>query len=404
MNPIGRIAWFVCFSFWAFHAFAGDWYRWRGPQLNGISRETDWIETWPADGPPVVWNVSVETGFSSVVVADGRLFTMGNEDNTDTVFCLDALTGKELWSHSYECPLGDRFFEGGPTSTPTVDAQLVYTLSRQGELFCFECTTGNVRWSKNIATAANVRIPGWGFSGAPLVSGDLLLLNVGEAGTAVEKTTGEIVWTSADREAGYATPVPFRRDGRWYAMIASRKHFIAVDIETGKEQWRHRWLTRYGCNAADAIVADDFIFLSSGYNRGAAVLKIADDKPSVIWANKEMQNQMSTCILLAGYLYGIDGNTNSEKFLKCVDLQSGEVQWSRKGIGLGALTAANGKLIILNENGELIIGRASPEAFDVSARAQVLDGKCWTVPVLSNGRIYCRNAGGDLVCVDVRPR
>ena len=117
---------------------ADDWHRWRGPTLNGVSAETAWLDEWPDEGPPISWKAMVGTGFSSTSVARGRLYTMGNEDNTETVYCLDAATGKELWTHSYPCALDDRFFEGGPTSTPTVDAGAVYTLSRQGDLICLD--------------------------------------------------------------------------------------------------------------------------------------------------------------------------------------------------------------------------------------------------------------------------
>jgi len=378
-----------------------DWPCWRGPQHNGISKETGWLDQWPEKGPTIAWKASVGTGFSSVTVSGGRLYTMGNEDNTDTVYCLDAATGKQLWTHSYRCALDAKLFEGGPTSTPTVDGDGVYTLSRQGDLFCFDAATGKIRWSKNVAEEAGVRVPGWGFASSPLVQGDLLVLNVGEAGTAIEKRTGKLVWTSADRDAGYNTPVPVRRGDKLILILASGKFYHAVELATGKELWRHRWLVRFGCNAADPIVSGDRVFISSGYNRGAALLNI--DEPTVVWENKDMQNQLNSSVLIDGHLYGVDGNTHgSAASLKCMELASGKVRWAHKWKGMGSLMAAGGKLIVLSEQGELIIAKASPKAFEPSARAKVLIGKCWTVPVLAQGRIYCRNADGNLVCVDVR--
>ncbi len=381
---------------------ADDWFRWRGPSLNGISAETGWIDTWPKDGPPIAWKAHVGTGFSSVSVADGRLYTMGNQDEEDTVYCLDATTGKQLWKHSYPSPLDAEYFDGGPTSTPTVDGGHVYTLSRRGDLFCFDVATGHIEWNKNVAQEKDIRLPGWGFASSPLVHGNILLLNVGAAGMAVDKTTGKIVWASEDRDAGYTTPVPFLRDGRWCAIIASGRFYLAVDIETGQQLWRHRWVTRFGCNAADPILAGEHVFVSSGYNQGSALLKIDGKEPSVVWAHKKMQNQCNSSILIDGYLYGIDGNSHTSGSLKCVELSSGKVRWSDESPGFGSLTAADGRLIVLGEEGQLMVARASPDGFEPSARASVLEGRCWTVPVLANGRIYCRNAAGDLVCVDVR--
>jgi outer membrane protein assembly factor BamB len=382
-------------------AAAEDWPRWRGPQLNGISTEKGWLDKWPADGPPVLWKASVGVGFSSVSVSKGRLYTMGHADGKDTVYCLDAVTGKTLWSHSYEAELGDLYFEGGPTVTPTCDGERVFALSRWGNLFCFDTTSGRVVWSRHLQKDNNVRVPTWGFSGSPLVLGDLVLLNAGKAGMALEKDSGKVVWTSGDEEAGYSTPVPFEKNGEGFVVVSSATAFTAVSVKTGKERWRVRWLTQYGVNAADPIIAGDLVFLSSGYAKGGTVVETGGDKPKEVWRNRELRNQCNPCVLIDGFLYGIDGDTTTPTTLKCVELKTGEVQWAKEEFGFGSLMAADGKLIVLRD-GELLVAPASPKDFTPTAKAKVLDGKCWTVPVLANGRIYCRNAAGDLVCVDVR--
>jgi len=379
-----------------------DWPQWRGPRRNGISEETVWRHDWGPGGPPVLWRASVGTGYSSFAVAAGRVFTMGNRDNEDTVYGFEADTGRELWKQAYVCPLEDKFFAGGPTSTPTVDAELVYTLSRQGDLFCFEVATGQIRWTKQIAEEAHVRVPGWGFAASPVVLGDKLLLAVGEAGTLVDKLTGQLIWTSADADAGYATPLPFDWRGRALALIASGKYYHAVDVGTGQEAWRMRWLTRFGCNAADPILVGERLLLSSGYNRGSTLLQLTGGVPEAVWNSKDFQNQFSSSVLLDGHVYGIDGDTTSARTLKCVRWETGEVLWSEAGLGSGSLLAADKRLVILAESGELVIAEATPQAFQPLARAQVLSGPCWTVPVLANGRLYCRNADGDVVCLDLR--
>ncbi|MEO8494007.1 MAG: PQQ-binding-like beta-propeller repeat protein [Planctomycetota bacterium] len=380
---------------------AEDWARWRGPSRNGISAETELRVAWPASGPPILWKANVGTGFSSVVVSSGRAFTIGNRENTDTIYCFDAGNGEVVWQHSYEAALNDNLFEGGPTSTPTVDEDVVFTLSQAGKLFCFDAKTGEVRWSKNIADEAGARVPGWGFGGSPVVHDNTLLLAVGESGTAVDKRTGALLWSSEDKDAGYATPLPFRHNNRWLALIASGKFFHAVDIATGEERWRYRWLTQFGCNAADPIIDADKVFISSGYNRGSALLKLTETEPEEVWKSKEYQNQFSSSVLIDGYLYGIDGDTTGERLLKCVELATGKIRWSQEGFGSGTLIAAGSRLIVLSEAGELVLADASPTAFKQLAKASVLQGKCWTTPTLANGRVYCRNADGDVVCVDL---
>jgi outer membrane protein assembly factor BamB len=167
-------------------------------------------------------------------------------------------------------------------------------------------------------------------------------------------------------------------------------------MKDGKALWRHEWKTDYDVNAADPIVAGESVFVSSGYNRGAAHLKIAGRQTSVVWENRNMRNHFNSCVLVEGNLYGFD-----EGDLKCLNFQTGKVNWSEGSLGKGSLMAADGKLIILGERGQLVVTEASPAAFKPLSRAQVLGGKCWTTPALSNGRIYCRNAKGDLVCLDV---
>jgi outer membrane protein assembly factor BamB len=161
-------------------------------------------------------------------------------------------------------------------------------------------------------------------------------------------------------------------------------------------------VTKWDINAADPILIGDKLFIST-FDRGCALLQLTPGEPKSVWENKNMANHFNSCVYLNGHFYGIDGNTDQpDKDLRCLDGRTGEVKWKHKGFGLGSLLAADGKLIVLGERGELVVAEASPDAFKPLARAQVLGGKCWTTPVLANGRLYCRNAQGDLVCLDVR--
>ena len=212
---------------------ADDWLARRGPTSNGVSTEREWSDQWPESGPPIRWRANVGIGFSSLTTQRGRLYTIGNIDNQETIYCLDAQTGKAIWQHTYECAIDDRFFEGGPTSTPTIDGDCVYSLSRQGDVICCETETGEVVWSKNVAEATNARVPGWGFSSSPVVLDKWLLLGVGDAGLLLNKADGEIVWQSGDGEAGYMTPQVVNIKGRPHAIVASGKFYQCVDLESG---------------------------------------------------------------------------------------------------------------------------------------------------------------------------
>ncbi len=209
-------------------ASGADWPHWRGPHRNGISDEKGWTTNWGAAGPKVLWKARIGLGFSSFAVADGRVYTTGHADSTDTVFCFDAATGKALWKHSYPADLGDKYYEGGTSATPTANGGRLYQLSRWGDVFCYEASSGKVVWKKNVQTETGANIPDWGYAGSPLVLDGLVILNVGSAGTALDKVTGNILWKSGEDNAGYSTPLPrlprqgHARDPRFRQVMARR--------------------------------------------------------------------------------------------------------------------------------------------------------------------------------------
>lgn len=394
---------FLICSFLTGTVAAEDWPRWRGPHHDGVSRETGWLDAWPDGGPPIAWRANVGVGFSCFAVADGRACTMGNTDDRDSVWCFDAATGEERWKHTYDAPLDPNLFEGGPTATPTIAEGNVYTLSRRGDVFCLDAAAGTMHWSINIVDETGVPVPAWGFASSPLLIDRFVILNAGAAGVALDKGSGKVLWQSAREEGAYATPVPFLSEGgRLCALIVSATTLSAVNLDDGSERWQFRWLTRFGVNAADPIISGVYVFISSGYGKGAALLKPGDGEPEQIWKSRELRTQINPAVLVDGFLYGIHGDTTDIAALRCLELATGAVRWEHEGIGSGSILGADGKLIVLTDAGELIVAPASPEGFHPTARARVLDGKCWTTPVLANGRIYCRNAAGDIVCVDVR--
>lgn len=389
---------------WTAPLLAGDWPQWRGPTRNGISTESGWLDTWPAEGPKVAWKAKVGLGFSSFVVAEGRAYTMGHADSQDTVFCFDAATGKQVWKHSYPAELGDKYFEGGTTGTPTVEDGRLFTLSRWGDAFCFDAVSGKVIWSKNVKQETGARVPDWGFGGAPLVHGNLVILNVGDAGLALKRETGDIAWRSGAKSAGYSTPLPVGQGAEALGIFSSGQAYLAVKLSDGSPVWNVRWLTEYGVNAADPILDGDHLFLSTGYGKGGALFRLGAAEPQQVWKNKTLRTQMNPAVLHRGHLYGVDGDTTEKASLKCVELATGTEKWSQPDFGSGGGIVADGRLIALSGMGELMVAPATPEAFKPTSRAQVLGGKTWTAPVLSHGRIFCRNSRGDVVCLDVTSR
>ena len=380
-------------------AFGADWPQWRGPNRNGISTEK--ISThWTADGPTVLWRASVGTGFSSISVSEGRAYTMGNAHERETIWCFDASTGKELWKHTYPSQLGPVYNEGGPVSTPTVASNRVFTISKWGDVFCLDAAKGAVIWQHDLRRDGVVSNR-WGFAGAPLLWHELVILNAGAAGCALERDTGRLAWLNGTKPTGYASPTLYHSDGKECVLIFAAKHLVAVEPQTGHELWRFPWETGWDTNNPDPLVCRNQILISS-FSRGCGLLAVKQGSPEFIYDKKTLFNHLSPGILLGDDLYVFNGEAKKKTDFRCFHLPTGEVKWTQKDPAFGSLICADGQLVVLSEKGELLVGEPSPVEFKPVARAQVIGGLCWTPPALANGLLYIRNAKGDLVCLDLK--
>lgn len=376
-----------------------DWPQWRGPRRDGTSREKGFIADWPKEGPRRLWTARVGVGYSSVSVAGGRLYTMGNVGDVDHVMCLDITNGKLAWDYKYPCPAADPNGYPGPRCTPTVDGGLVFTVSRVGHLLCLNAATGALVWSRHLTNDFGGFLPTWGFSGSPLVEGEMLIVETGSAGRAVvalEKRTGRVVWANGNYLAAYSSPVAFDLARDRAVAVFSAVGLTGRAVSNGRILWHQPWTTSYSVNAATPIVLDDKIFISSGYGSGCALLQVTANSVRPVWSSKNMRNHMNSCVLWQGHLYGFD-----ESQLRCLDVITGAVKWSTPAYGKGSLMLADGRLLLYGERGRLGLADATPAGFKETAGAQVIGGNStWAPPVLSNGRIYCRSLA-ELICLDV---
>jgi outer membrane protein assembly factor BamB len=374
-----------------------DWPQFRGPDANGVSTETKWNPAALSSGAAIIWKANVGDGYSSVAIKGDNLYAMGNAADQDTVYCLNVNDGKEVWRYSYPC--GGGMDHPGPRATPTIDGGNVYVMSRDGAVICLDASKVTVKWQKNVATALKAGIPIWGFGCSPCIVGDMLILNAGKSGMAFDKKTGKELWGAAGL-GGYSTPVIYKAGDKECVAIFGQNAAYGVALKDGSALWSYDWVTKYDVNAADPIVRDGKVFISSGYGRGAALLDISGEQPKKIWENTVLCNHFGTSVLLGDYLYGVDGNTGKGS-LRCVEFGTGTQKWEKE-LGFASLMAANGKLIVLNEKGDLFIAEANPSAYkELSSAKEVIPQTCWTTPVLCHGKIFCHNNSGNIVCIDM---
>ena len=387
-------------------AASQDW-----PQFLGVDRDGRYPErvgtAWTGDGPRETWRREVGAGFAGPVVSDGRLILFHRVGGTEVVEALEAETGRELWRHESPTTYRDDFgFDEGPRSAPVVSDGRVVTFGAQGVLQVLDVETGRPSWSVETHRRYGVRKGFFGAAGVPLVTGGLVIANVGgpEAGiVAFDVETGEERWVATRDEASYSSGVAVTLAGEPLAVFLTRNLLVGLDPRTGAERFREAWRARLraSVNAATPMVVDDLVFVSAEYGPGAGVFRMGGEQLEPLWrSNDVMSNHYATSVHHDGTLYGYHGRQEFGPSLRAVDLQSGTVHWSEDRFGAGAILVADDQLVVMRESGELVVADASPEGFAVLARAQVLPGVVRAYPALASGRLYVRNTD-TLVSLDL---
>lgn len=401
---------------------AAEWPEYRGPSHDGRSSERI-SKTWPANGPKQLWKVESSGGFSSFVVGSGRCFTILTRDkdgaSMETLVALDADTGKELWAS----PLSVAKFDGGgnagtetngggdgPRSTPALDGNRVYTLSGRLVLQCFDAAKGTEVWSRDLMKQHAGRNISWQNAQSPVIEGDSVFVAGGgpdQSLLAINKKDGSVVWKGFDEKMTHATCVPATIHGQRQVIFFVQSGLVSVEPNTGKELWRYAHPYKVS-TAASPVVSGDIVYCSSGYGVGGGAARISKEGSS--WkatqlyfkeGNKPLANHWSTPVLHDGHLYGMfQFKEYGNGPVKCVNIESGEVKWEKAGFGPGHVIYVDGHILALADDGRLVLIEATPSGYKETASVDVLDGKCWTTPVVAGGRIYARSTK-QAVCLDV---
>ena len=371
------------------------WADFLGPGRLGHYDQRPILTEWPAGGLTPVWKQPVGGGYASFTAANGVAFTIEQRRGNEVVAAYDLRTGRERWTHSWKARFEETLGGPGPRATPVWDDGRVYALGAEGELRCLESATGKLIWNKNILAdngADNLR---WGMSASPLVvDGKVIVTPGGRHGNSVvayDKLTGRRVWGSLDDKAAYASPTVATVGGRRQLLVITAKRAVGLTVDDGRLLWEYPWVTEQDINAAQPMaVAANRVYLSSGYGHGATVLELTVQgdgfETRVVWANTRMKNKFNSAVLHEGYIYGLD-----EGILACVNVESGELKWKGGRYGYGQLLLSSGHLVVLTEEGDVVLVRAAPEKLQEVARFSAIQGKTWNIPAISDGLLLVRN-------------
>jgi outer membrane protein assembly factor BamB len=384
-----------------------EWPQWRGPNRDGISKETGLLKQWPASGPPLVWKASgAGRGYSSFAASKGRLYTMGLRGEREFVIAFDFKTGKEVWA----TPHGAAFRNDrgdGPRGTPTVDGDRVYALGGNGDLSALDAASGKVVWTMNVLQKFGGRNITWGISESPLVVGEKLMVNPGGPGASVvalNKRDGSLIWKSQSDQAGYSSGIPVTVNGKTEVVFFTSTRGLGLDLETGALLWDYPKAANGTANAATPVARGNRVFITSDYGNGGGLVEIKADEKGVtaseVYFTREMRNHHSSSVLVGDHLYGFSGG-----ILTAMNFDTGKVAWKDRSVGKGSLVYADGLIYLLSEDGVVGLAEATPEGYRERGRFRVPQDSLptWAHPIVAGGHLLIRDQD-TIYAYDVRQK
>lgn len=424
------------------------WPHLRGPQYTAHSAETDLADSWPAEGPPVLWTREIGRGYSGLIAVGSRLYTQTQTLTEQIVVALDADTGRTVWEHRYGWPYDPGGMYPGPRATPTWSNGRIYFAAPDGLVRCLRAADGQQVWSVNINEKFDGRGTEFGYSCSPLIEDGMMIMPVGGPAASVvalNAENGETVWASGDAPASYCSAVPIRLGGRRQVVAFLQNELAGFDLQSGRQLWQEAYSRGYDEHSAFPLYAEPWLRTMQPFRGGSSLYELVDSDaakdPSSITStavpaefaasldaerftgspghNKatgreakepgeriklvrhdaKMSNDVASSVLVDGYVYGFDIRdiqTNrhrpSRGQFRCMDFKTGEILWSSDRPGHATIVVADGKLLLFNDRGEVLLVRANPQRYEELAQAEVFRGEiCWTAPSLHHSRLYVRS-------------
>jgi outer membrane protein assembly factor BamB len=405
-------------NFAAADASGPGWPHLRGPGYDGRSDETELADAWPAKGPPVLWTREIGAGYSGLIVQGGRVYTQTQSLTGQSVLALDADTGQTIWEHGYGWPYQAGGMFPGPRATPTLFHGRVYFAAPNGLIGCLDAADGHPLWSLNVLQKFDGRGAGFGYACSPLVEDGKVILPVGGPAAslvALDAGTGAIRWASGGAPASYCSAMPITFQGRRQVVVFLQNTLAGFDLQTGRLLWEQAYSKGFEEHAAALLYDEPYLRAMQAYRAGSDLYEleaaatgdtngpVGEGVPGCrikpVRHDAQMSNDIASSVLVDGFIYGFDlremqasGGRPSHGTVRCMDFKTGKVRWSSDRPGQANMLAADGKLMMLNDSGQILLVRINPNHYEELGRADVFPGEtCWTAPALDHGRLYLRS-------------
>ena len=382
-----------------------DWPQWRGPDVNCISPDTS-LDINKLDSAHIVWTKDIGFGHSAIIVKGDKCFVSGWKETSDeagtlqqtTIACINVEDGNEVWHFNYSS--GKHRFPG-PRSTPIINHDKLYSVSWEGKVFCLNANNGEEIWTLDLAADSLAVWDTWGFNVSPVIYDNLLLLNLNKTGMALNKNTGEIIWSGKYGISSWSSVYLMELEGKTYGIFSADTSFYLVNVENGQvESGKRRQL--------DWTVNDDVTWLPGNcIYTGNELYRLTGNSFEQIWANDSIGSFFRTGVVLGNYSFQFS-DVKMKNFLDCVNLETGKLVWRQKLVGrYGNLIAVGNYLVILETFGKVIIAEANHEKYVPLKELQILSAEnkqeyfCWAAPTFVNGRLFIRNSKGEMACIDL---
>ncbi len=380
-----------------------QWLQFGGPNRNFTVDTEGLADKWPDNGPRKLWNRELGDGYTAICVDGDRLYTMYRAGDHEYAVSLDAKTGDTVWEYKYpvEVEQGMIQFGPGPHSTPLIVGERIFTVGITMRMFCFDKRSGSVLWKRDLAKEFGASVPGRGYSASPIAYKNTVILPVGGDDTkgqsivAFSQSDGKVAWKNHDFQITHASPILIKLAGKTHLVVFMGAQVAGLNPDNGDLIWSHPHKTMYGANLSTPLWnGDDLIFCSAAYDSGARVIRLKNESGKTVteelWFSKKLRIHHGNAIRVGDHILGSSGDFGPA-FLTALDFKTGDVAWRQRGFSKATCLYADGKVIILDEDGNLTLATATNDKLDILSQCQIAERIAWTTPTLVGKTLYIRD-------------